>query len=56
MKLGIVGAGRFSKSFVPLFKAHPLIDEVSITDLMPEKRKAFEDRFGIGILCNERQL
>jgi predicted dehydrogenase len=47
MKLGIVGAGAFSKQFVPLFKAHPYISEVTVTDLLPERRKAFESEFGI---------
>jgi predicted dehydrogenase len=47
MKLGIVGAGSFSKQFVPLFQAHPLIEQVTVTDLLPERRQAFEQNFGI---------
>ncbi|MDF2725559.1 MAG: oxidoreductase domain protein [Paenibacillus sp.] len=47
MKLGVVGAGRFSKSFIPLFQAHPLVEKVTITDLLPERRKEYAERFGI---------
>jgi len=47
LKLGIVGAGSFSKQFVPLFQAHPLIERVTITDLVPERRDAFSAEFGI---------
>ncbi|WP_206105499.1 Gfo/Idh/MocA family protein [Paenibacillus thalictri] len=45
--LGIVGAGSFSKQFVPLFQAHPLIRDVSVTDLLPERSEWFKSRFGI---------
>ncbi|MGH2371061.1 MAG: Gfo/Idh/MocA family protein, partial [Chloroflexota bacterium] len=45
--VGLVGAGQFSGAFVPLFKAHPLVDEVILSDLVPEKRNAAAARFGI---------
>jgi predicted dehydrogenase len=48
MKLGIVGAGRFSVQFVPLFQVHPLVESVSVTDLLPERRHAFAEKFGVG--------
>lgn len=47
MKLGIVGAGQFSRQFVPLFQAHPYVAQVSVTDLVSERRQAFEAEFGI---------
>jgi predicted dehydrogenase len=47
MKIGVVGAGSFSRHFVPLFKAHPLVEQVTVTDLLPERRQAFEEKFGI---------
>jgi predicted dehydrogenase len=37
MKVGICGAGAFSECFIPLFKAHPLVDEVVLADLIPER-------------------
>lgn len=47
LKIGVVGAGSFSKSFVPLFKAHPLVEKVAITDLMPERSAKFVEAFGV---------
>jgi predicted dehydrogenase len=47
LEMLIVGAGSFSRRFVPLFKAHPLIEQVTVTDLLPERCKAFEENFGI---------
>lgn len=35
--LGIVGAGQFSGQFAKLFKAHPLVSTVHVTDLLPER-------------------
>lgn len=35
--LGIVGAGQFSGQFSGLFRAHPGVDAVHITDLLPER-------------------
>ena len=40
LKIGILGAGSFSRAFVPLFKAHPLVRGVSLAELIPERRRA----------------
>jgi predicted dehydrogenase len=37
MKIGMCGIGRFSPHFVRLFKAHPLVEEVVVADLVPER-------------------
>ena len=37
MKLGIVGTGSFAQGFIPLFKAHPLVEHVTLCDLYAEK-------------------
>ena len=37
MKIGICGCGSFSACFVPLFRAHPLVDEIVLADLSTEK-------------------
>ncbi|MDF2721553.1 MAG: oxidoreductase domain protein [Paenibacillus sp.] len=47
IRIGVVGAGSFSKSFVPLFKAHPLVEKVYITDLIPERSANFVEKFGV---------
>jgi len=44
--LGIVGFGQFGSAFVPLFKAHPLVDRIALCDMEPERVKKFaEDPF-----------
>ncbi len=35
--VGIVGVGAFAQSFIPLFKAHPLVKEIILCDLDAEK-------------------
>ena len=37
LKIGIVGTGAFAQSFIPLFKAHPLVEQVTLCDLDGEK-------------------
>ncbi|MGP9707448.1 Gfo/Idh/MocA family protein [Brachybacterium sp. AOP24-D1-21] len=45
--LGIVGAGQFSGHFARLFKAHPGIDRILTTDLLPERAEALVEREGL---------
>jgi predicted dehydrogenase len=45
--VGVVGAGQFAGAFLPLFKAHPLVDAVIVSDLVPEKRDAAAATFGL---------
>ncbi len=37
MKVGIVGTGAFAQNFIPLFKLHPLVEEVILCDLDSDK-------------------
>ncbi|WP_435080709.1 Gfo/Idh/MocA family protein [Clavibacter michiganensis] len=37
LSLGIVGAGQFAGQFATLFKIHPDVDRVLVTDLLPER-------------------
>ena len=50
LKLGIVGAGDFSAHFIPLFQAHPAVETVYITDLIPERAEAAQRRFGTPVM------
>ncbi|MFJ3958323.1 Gfo/Idh/MocA family protein [Arthrobacter sp. NPDC090010] len=45
--LGIVGAGQFSGQFSKLFKAHPYVSDVYVTDLLPDRAEAQADRQGL---------
>lgn len=48
LRIGLVGAGQFAPSFIPLWKAHPDVDEVSLTDTRPERSAELAERFGLG--------
>lgn len=46
VKVCIVGMGEFSDFFIPLFKSHPNVSEVSICDLIPERCDAAIKKHG----------
>ncbi|GAA4349333.1 Gfo/Idh/MocA family protein [Microbacterium rhizosphaerae] len=45
--LGIVGAGQFSGQFAKLFDAHPLVGDVYVTDVLPERARTLVERQGL---------
>lgn len=47
IKIGMVGLGVFAHYFIPLFIAHPLVDEVVLCDVDEEKVKESVKRYGI---------
>jgi len=51
IKVGMCGVGAFADCFIPLFKAHPLVDQVILSDLDPEKLKAKSEKFDIPDTC-----
>lgn len=51
IKLGVCGTGAFADSFIPLFKAHPLVREVVLCDLDAAKLKAKSAQFDIPRTC-----
>lgn len=50
IKIAIIGCGRFSQFFVPLFQTHPVVDEVYVCDLKRERAEEFSQRFGVKII------
>src|SRR2546423_13297569 len=44
ISLGMVGAGQFAAQFAKLFKVHPGIDRVVVTDLLPERASELVER------------
>jgi len=50
IKIAIIGCGRFSPFFVPLFKAHPSVEEVYVCDLIRERAEDFSSRFDVKII------
>ncbi len=51
IKVGLCGVGAFADCFIPLFKAHPLVKEIVLCDLVPEKLKSKAERFGVAKTC-----
>jgi predicted dehydrogenase len=46
-KIGFVGAGQFAPSFMELFKLHPDVDAIYVTDLVAERARSAVDRLGL---------
>jgi len=47
MKIVVIGCGRFSQFFVPLFKAHPVVEKVYVCDLKKEREEEYSKRFDV---------
>lgn len=47
IRVGVLGAGGFSCAFIPLFQAHPLVEEVCVAEIMPERLEKAGKRFGL---------
>ena len=47
IKVCVIGMGEFSDFFIPLFKNHPDVAEVSIADIIPERVAAAAKKHGI---------
>ena len=46
MKIGVVGCGQFAGSFARLWHLHPDVEEVHVTDLIPERAEALASKHG----------
>jgi predicted dehydrogenase len=47
IRVGMCGVGVFAECFIPLFKAHPDVENVVLCDLDAEKLRAKSEKFGI---------
>ena len=47
MKVGIVGTGAFAQNFIPLFKRHPMVEEIILCDLDSKKLEDNLKKFNI---------
>lgn len=50
IKIAIIGCGRFSGFFVPLFKAHRMVEKVYVCDLKRERAEQFSKEYGVDIV------
>lgn len=48
LRIAVIGCGRFSRFFVPLFQAHPAVEEVYVCDLIPQRMEKFSQEFNVG--------
>ena len=51
IRVGICGTGAFANGFIPLFKAHPDVDQVVLCDLDAEKLAEKSSKFDIPETC-----
>ncbi|NLE44989.1 MAG: Gfo/Idh/MocA family oxidoreductase [Chloroflexi bacterium] len=51
IRVGICGTGAFADSFIPLFTAHPAVEQVVLSDLDAEKLSAKSAKFGLPETC-----
>lgn len=51
IKVGMCGVGAFAQCFIPLFKAHPLVDEVVLCDLDAAKLRANAEAHDVPRTC-----
>ena len=48
--VAVIGCGDFARNFVPLFKAHPLVERVYVCDILPERAQEYHERFDVDII------
>src|SRR4028119_599431 len=47
ISIGLIGTGQFSHSFIPLWQRHPDVDDVRITEVLPERMAETKQRHDI---------
>ena len=47
LRIVIIGCGRFAKSFVPLFKAHPVVEKVYVCDIRKDREERYSNNFDV---------
>ena len=47
LKVAVIGGGQFSASFIHLFQAHPMVQEVGLVEPNDERRASVASQFGI---------
>lgn len=51
IKVGICGVGAFAQNFIPLFKVHPLVENIVLCDLDPKKLEENSKKHAIPDTC-----
>ena len=45
LNICFIGCGRFVRNFIPLFKAHPVVESVSVCDLLKDRADSYAKDF-----------
>ena len=52
IKIAVIGCGRFSRFFIPLFREHPAIEKVYVCDLKKERAEEFSKKFNVDTISS----
>ena len=52
IRIGFVGCGQFCRKFVPLFKAHPAVEYIALTDKFLERCHDYDKEFHVDKIFN----
>jgi predicted dehydrogenase len=47
VKIAVIGTGQFARSFIALWQLHPGVEEVWVTDLVPERAQQHVETYGL---------
>lgn len=50
INVAVIGCGDFAKHFVPIFQAHPYVDNVYVCDVISERAEDYKNKFGAEII------
>ena len=50
LTVAVIGCGEFARNFVPLFKAHPLVEKVYVCDVIPARAQEYSEKFDVEIV------
>ena len=50
MRIAVIGCGNFAKNFVPLFKAHHVVEKVYVCNLIKERAQKYSEDFDVEII------
>ena len=50
LKVAVIGCGSFARNFVPLFQAHPYVQDVFVCDIVKDKAEEYKEKFNVEII------
>lgn len=52
IKIAVIGCGRFSKFFIPLFREHPSVEKVYVCDVIQERAEEYAKQYGVDTISS----